>query len=77
MAGHIPEEQEFGLSLEGHANRYLNAPDFIELWRGKQRAFALTAAHSSKKFAELNPGWEPFVVMQDDYFVLLSNQPEP
>jgi hypothetical protein len=77
VVNYIPDEQEFGLSLEAHSERYLNAPDFIELWQGKKRVFALTTARSSQKFTEQNPGWQPFVVMQDENFVLLSNRPEP
>jgi 4-amino-4-deoxy-L-arabinose transferase-like glycosyltransferase len=77
VVNYVPDEQEFGLRLEAHADSYLNAHDFVELWRGKKRVFALTAARRSRKFTEWNPGWQPIVVMQDDYFVLLSNQPEP
>ncbi len=76
VVDYLPDEQEFGLSMEAHSNRYLNVPEFIELWQGKQRVFALTAASTYQMFAGRNPGWQPFMVMRDGDFVLLSNRPE-
>ncbi len=77
VVNYVPDEQEFGLSLEPHADRYLNAPDFIAVWQGNKPAYALTARHHYRTFTNWNPSWKNFVVMEDDNFVLLSNQPEP
>ncbi|MBI3849164.1 MAG: phospholipid carrier-dependent glycosyltransferase [Verrucomicrobia bacterium] len=71
-----PDEQRFGLQLESHSDRYVNAHQFVELWQGNQRVYALTSWRHYRAFAAMNPSWRPIEIMKDDDFVLLSNQPD-
>jgi len=77
LVNYVPDEQQFGLSLETQADRYLNAHEFVELWRRDRRVFALAGWHHFRTFTNWNPSWQPIEIMKDNNFVLLSNQSEP
>ncbi len=73
-AGHF--EQDFGLRIENHADRYLDKAAFQALWKSPQRAYAVMTTIRYHRYSEQNPDWHAHVVFANRNFVLLSNQPD-